>query len=77
MNEYAILESTKKHIVFKSNQHSGKMAPKSSRRSFSREFKLKAIHYYYDNRKNVNQTSNKFKVDTKQIRNWGEDEELI
>ena len=46
------------------------MAPKSSRRSFTEEFQLKAIHYYYGNGKNVRQASNKFKVDRKQIRNW-------
>ena len=30
------------------------------------EFKLKAIPYYYDNGKKVNQASNKFKTDRKQ-----------
>ena len=67
--ECATFECTEKLVVFQSNQHSGKMAPKSSRRSFTRDFKLKAIHYYYDNGKNINQVSNKFKVDRKQIRN--------
>ena len=56
-------KSTKKQVVFQLNQRSENMAPKSSRRSFTREFKLKAICYYYDNGKNVNQASNKFKVD--------------
>lgn len=52
------------------------MAPKSTR-SFSMEFKLKAIHYYYNNWRNVNQASNVFKVDRKDIRNWVKNEELI
>ena len=63
--------------MFQSNQHIGKMALKSSRRSFTRECKLKAIHYYYDKGKNVNQASNKFRVDRKQVRNWVKSEELI
>ena len=39
--ESATFESTKNHAVFQSNQHSGTMAPESSRRSFTRELKLK------------------------------------
>ena len=50
---------------------------KNSRRSFTKEFKLKAISYYYDNGKNMNATANKFHVDRKQIRNWVQDEEKI
>ena len=61
--EFFTFKSTKKQVVFQLNQRSENMAPKSSRRSFTREFKLKAIFYYYDNGKNVNQASNKFKVD--------------
>ena len=53
------------------------MAPKSSIRSFTREFKLKAIHSCYDNGKNAIQAFNKFKVDRKQIRNLVKSEELI
>ena len=71
--ESAIFESTKKHVVFQSNQHR-KMAPNSSRRSFIREFKL---HYQYNNGKIVNQASKKFKVDRKQIGNWVKNEEVI
>ena len=53
------------------------MAPTSSRASFTRGFKLEAIHYYYDNGKNVNQASNKFKVYRKQMRNCVKSEALI
>ena len=41
------------------------------------ELKFKDIHYYYDNRKNVNQVSNKFKADRKQLRNCVKSEVLI
>ena len=51
-------KSTKKHVVFQLNQHSGKIALKSSR-YFTREFKFKAIHYYYDNGENVKHTSSR------------------
>ena len=63
--------------MFQSSQHNGKIAPTSSRISFTRGIKLQPIHYYYDIVKNVNQASNKFKVDRKQIRNWVKSEELI
>ena len=53
------------------------MAPKSSRRSFTKDIKLKAIHYYYENETNFNEASNKLKVDKKQIRNWVKSKELI
>ena len=73
--EYATFESTQKHVVFQMNQLSGKMAPILSIRSFTREFKLKAIHYWYYDGENVNQAFNKFKTDYKQIRNWVKSEE--
>ena len=38
--ESATFKSAKKHAVF---QHSGRMPPESSRRSFTREFKLKLV----------------------------------
>ena len=53
------------------------MAPKSSRRSFAKDIKLKAIHYYYENEANVNEAANNLKVDKKQIRNWVKSKELI
>ena len=49
------------------------MAPKSSKASFTREFKFKAIHYYFGNGKNVIQASNNFKVDKNSMKS----EELI
>ena len=51
------------------------MAPKSSKTSFTREFKFKAIHYYFGNGKNVNQASNNFKVDKKLDEKWRADKE--
>ena len=36
------------------------------RRSFSKEFKLKAVNWYVENRKNVSKPANKFQVDCKQ-----------
>ena len=44
-----------------------KMAP---RRSFTREFKLESVRWYYENGKNINKTSNHFTVDRKRIRDW-------
>ena len=38
--ESATFKSTKKHAVF---QHSGRMPPESSRRSFTKELKLKLV----------------------------------
>ena len=49
----------------------------SPRRSFTKEFKLKAIRFLYDTGKIITQTTNKFKIDRKQIRNWVEREEQI
>ena len=51
------------------------MAP--VRRSFTKEFKLEVIRWHYDNDNNVNQTSNEFKVDRKQVRQWVKSEESI
>ena len=45
-------------------------AEKSRRRAFSREFKLSVVQWFHTNDKNVLQTSNHFKVDWKQVRNW-------
>ena len=45
-------------------------AEKSRRRAFSREFKLSIVQWFHMNDKNVLQTSNHFKVDQKQVRNW-------
>ena len=53
------------------------IAPMSPRRSFTKEFKLKAIRFLYDTGKIITQTTNKFKIDRKQIRNWVEREEQI
>ena len=52
------------------------MAP-TKRRSFRKEFKLKVIHWYFENGKNINQTSNNFEVDRKQVRNWIKSEKKI
>ena len=38
----------------------------NTRRSFSREFKLKVVQFVYDHDKNCNQTATHFKVDRKQ-----------
>ena len=46
-------------ILIKSTREA--MVPRSSRRSFTKEFKLQAIRFY-DNGNNINQTANKFKV---------------
>ena len=43
---------------------------KQTRRSFTREFKLSVIEWYYNNDNNILQTASKFKGDRKQIRNW-------
>ena len=50
------------------------MAP---RRSFTREFKLESVRWYYENGKNINKTSNHFTVDRKRIRDWIKSEDSI
>ena len=52
------------------------MAP-TRRKSYSRELKLEIVKWFHDNGKNVLQTSNKFKVDRKQVREWVKQEEII
>ena len=51
------------------------MAP--TRKSYSREFKLETVKWFYDNEKNMNRTSNKIEVDRKQVRNWINHEDTI
>ena len=36
-------------------------------RSFTKEFKLKVVQFFYDHDKNCNQTATHFKVDRKQV----------
>ena len=45
-------------------------AQKQTRPSFTREFKLSVVEWYYNNNKNIFQATNKFRVDRKQMRNW-------
>ena len=52
-----------------------KMAP-TKRRSFCKEFKLKVTNWHFETG-NINQTSNNFQTDRKQVRNWLKDEEKI
>ena len=51
------------------------MAP--TRKSYSREFRLETVKWFYDNEKNMNRTSNKIEVDRKQVRNWINHEDTI
>ena len=39
----------------------------NTRRSFTKEFKLKVVQFFYDHDKNCNQTATHFKVDRKQV----------
>ena len=39
----------------------------NTRRSFTKEFKLKVVHFFYDYDKNCNQTATHFIVDGKQV----------
>ena len=39
----------------------------NTRRSFTKEFKLKVVQFFYDHDKNSNQTARNFKVDRKQV----------
>ena len=49
-------------------QNSQRMAEKiNTRRSFTKEFKLKVVQFFYDHGKNCNQTVTHFKVDRKQV----------
>ena len=40
------------------------------RQSYTREFKLSVVSWYFKNRKNVSKTSLEFKVDRNQVRTW-------
>ena len=40
------------------------------RQSYTREFKLSVVLWYFKNGKNVSKTSLEFKVDRKQVRTW-------
>ena len=40
------------------------------RQSYTREFKLSVVSWYFKNGKNVSNTSLEFKVDRKQVRTW-------
>ena len=53
-----------------------KMA-QTKRRSFCKEFKLKVTNWYFENKKNINQTANNSQIDRKKLRNWLKDEEKI
>ena len=48
-------------IIEKTNQ---------KRQSYTREFKLSVVSWYFKNGKNVSKTSLEFKVDRKQVRTW-------
>ena len=39
----------------------------NTRRSFTKEFKLKVVQFFYDHGKNCNQTATHFGVDRKQV----------
>ena len=39
----------------------------NTRRSFTKEFKLKVVQFFYDHDNNWNQTATHFKVDRKQV----------
>ena len=39
----------------------------NTRRSFTKEFKLKVVQFFYDHDKNCNQTATHVKVDRKQV----------
>ena len=41
-----------------------------TRQSYTREFKLSVVSWYFKNGKNVSKTSLEFKVDRKQVRTW-------
>ena len=43
---------------------------KQSRLSFTCEFKLSMVEWYYDNNKNIIQAANKLKIDIKRVRNY-------
>ena len=51
--------------------------PVNHRRSFTREFKLGVIKYYHNHGKSIHGTSDKYKVDRKQVRSWLNKEESI
>lgn len=52
-------------------------SPKASRRSFTWEFKLSVIQWFYSHNKNILQTASYFKIDRKQVRQWIRNEEKI
>ena len=41
-----------------------------TRKSYSREFKLRAVRWYYANGENKAQTARQWKVDRRRIREW-------
>ena len=41
--------------------------PPTKRRSFCKEFKLKVTNWYFENGKNINQTTSNFQIDWKQV----------
>ena len=43
---------------------------KQSRLSFTCEFKLSMVEWYYDNNKNIIRAANKLKIDIKRVRNY-------
>ncbi len=49
----------------------------TSRKSYPKEFKISAIDFYYANGKNNRQTSKKFGITPKMLRNWLKDEKNI
>ena len=49
-------------------QNSQRLVEKiNTTRSFTKKFKLKVVHFFYDHDKNCNQTATHFKVDRKQV----------
>ena len=50
---------------------------KKTRKSYSREEKLKVVKYYHDNGKNLYQTCKRFSMNSKSVMRWVKDEEKI
>ena len=51
--------------------------PSKNRRSFTREFNLGVIKHYRKHGQSIHHTSDKYKIDRKQVRNWLKKEETI
>lgn len=60
-----------------SNEKNTNSERKSAKKTYSREFKLNVVSWFFNNRKKVNLTARNFKIDKKQVRMWVRAEKKI